>query len=611
MGVTENLGSWDAATNTPELVSGVGQTNGYYIVSVDGSTELDGESDWKVDDWVYFTGTAWKKIDNTEELGGSSENQTQAITYVSSIENFIPGSPLVATQFDLHLAQPLPFKGRLIYVSEEIYNTQLTQELLFSLPFGMVFEWSTVVSFYGSSVPGAGNPGIKMYVVYVPSLELGGGVLLPFSDVLFPIAEITAPIPQTLDEMSQLEDSSFYEKNFLQVEINNISVMDELRYLHSKSMVNNLYPSISTLNSDVATLQTDLAEVEDSLSNKLDKTGGTLTGPVTTQSHIFLYGGTSNNSLAAVSREAVQNMLTSYVRTVLAGDIAGNQKNISNLNRLGANEIGGVNLYSGTDVHASVLKTNTIKAPQSAPFVDTELTIKKADSDDPHQEMMKFFSYWAGNVADSRDHNGETASIIIRPYIRQGLGGVTTSYNLIQTNSRISMKAPINETGLLHFVTEGGLAAGGIYIDQTTNDVVYSNFCGSHPSQLITTEEIKLGSVMESLDEMCEWESVPEKRLPKAQLCLTEESSSVYGVFTGKDDDGDPIISAVGLSYCRIASGIVVKKGDLLVSNGDGCARVQSDDIIRSKTIGKVISATVAHTYEDGSYTVPVALYCG
>ena len=61
-------GTWNAATNTPTLVSGVGVKNTYYIVSTAGTTTLDGISTWGVGDWVIFNGTAWQRI-----LGGSAE----------------------------------------------------------------------------------------------------------------------------------------------------------------------------------------------------------------------------------------------------------------------------------------------------------------------------------------------------------------------------------------------------------------------------------------------------------------------------------------------------------------------------------------------------------
>ena len=40
----------------------------------------------------------------------------------------------------------------------------------------------------------------------------------------------------------------------------------------------------------------------------------------------------------------------------------------------------------------------------------------------------------------------------------------------------------------------------------------------------------------------------------------------------------------------------------------DGTAKPQGDDIVRSKTIAKVISVTKSHTYDDGSYLVPCVL---
>lgn len=68
LGVLEYLGLWNAATNTPTLTSSTGQRGGYYIVSVAGSTSLDGISDWNPGDWAIFNGTSWEKIDNTDKV---------------------------------------------------------------------------------------------------------------------------------------------------------------------------------------------------------------------------------------------------------------------------------------------------------------------------------------------------------------------------------------------------------------------------------------------------------------------------------------------------------------------------------------------------------------
>lgn len=58
-------GTWNASTNTPTLTSGVGTNGYYYIVSVAGTTNLDGITDWQVGDWVIFNGTSWQKLDQT------------------------------------------------------------------------------------------------------------------------------------------------------------------------------------------------------------------------------------------------------------------------------------------------------------------------------------------------------------------------------------------------------------------------------------------------------------------------------------------------------------------------------------------------------------------
>ena len=67
-GVLKYDGTWNASTNSPTLSSGSGTVGEYYIVSVAGSTNLDGITDWAVGDWAVFSDQAtdaWQKIDNT------------------------------------------------------------------------------------------------------------------------------------------------------------------------------------------------------------------------------------------------------------------------------------------------------------------------------------------------------------------------------------------------------------------------------------------------------------------------------------------------------------------------------------------------------------------
>jgi hypothetical protein len=72
-------GSWNALTNTPTLTSSVGTNGFYYVVSVAGTTNLNGITDWQVGDWAIFNGTAWQKIDQTN-LVSSVNGQTGAVS---------------------------------------------------------------------------------------------------------------------------------------------------------------------------------------------------------------------------------------------------------------------------------------------------------------------------------------------------------------------------------------------------------------------------------------------------------------------------------------------------------------------------------------------------
>jgi len=65
-GTLSYQGSWNASTNTPTLTSSVGTNGYYYIVSVAGTTNLNGITDWQPNDWAIFNGSVWEKIDNTD-----------------------------------------------------------------------------------------------------------------------------------------------------------------------------------------------------------------------------------------------------------------------------------------------------------------------------------------------------------------------------------------------------------------------------------------------------------------------------------------------------------------------------------------------------------------
>jgi hypothetical protein len=63
IGALNYKGTWDAATNNPTLVSSVGTQGDYYVVSVAGTTNLNGTTLWGVGDMAIFNGSIWQKAD--------------------------------------------------------------------------------------------------------------------------------------------------------------------------------------------------------------------------------------------------------------------------------------------------------------------------------------------------------------------------------------------------------------------------------------------------------------------------------------------------------------------------------------------------------------------
>jgi hypothetical protein len=83
-------GAWNASTNTPTLASGAGTAGFYYIVSVAGTTNLDGVTDWAVGDWAVFSGAVWQKLDQTNTVV-SVNGQTGAVN-LTQIANVAGGA---------------------------------------------------------------------------------------------------------------------------------------------------------------------------------------------------------------------------------------------------------------------------------------------------------------------------------------------------------------------------------------------------------------------------------------------------------------------------------------------------------------------------------------
>ena len=163
-------------------------------------------------------------------------------------------------------------------------------------------------------------------------------------------------------------------------------------------------------------------------------------------------------------------------------------------------------------------------------------------------------------------------------------------------------------------IIQDGTVEGTISVSGTT--VSYNGAHLSRWSQLpggTERTEILRGTVLSNIDEMCEWGEEDNEQLNRMKVSDVEGDPNVSGVFQAWDDDDDTYTddfycAMTGDFIIRISAGIPVHRGQLLMSAGDGTAKPQDDDIVRSKTIAKVTSNHVTCTYDDGSYCVPCVL---
>ena len=194
-----------------------------------------------------------------------------------------------------------------------------------------------------------------------------------------------------------------------------------------------------------------------------------------------------------------------------------------------------------------------------------------------------------------------------------GFASFSRNANIVQFINRNT-----SDGDLVGFLQDG-VGEGSISVSGTT--VSYNGGHLARWSQLPTKQRdpaLLKGTVLSNLDEMCEWldaegNPLPNEQLNRMKISDVEGDPNVAGVFVNWDNDDqanpyDMNIAMTGDMIIRIAQGIAVQKGMLLISAGDGTAKPQGDDIVRSKTIAKVTSNHVTCTYPDGSYCVPCVL---
>jgi hypothetical protein len=192
-----------------------------------------------------------------------------------------------------------------------------------------------------------------------------------------------------------------------------------------------------------------------------------------------------------------------------------------------------------------------------------------------------------------------------------GIGVLTSSGDLQLICNRLA-----SDGDLVEF-RQDNTAEGTISVSGTT--VSYNGGHLSRYAQTTTAKDdsIVKGTVLSNLDEMNVYtkdgQPVANEQLNKVKVSDTEGDANVAGVFVNWSHDEDHNVDEINMAMTgdmiiRIAQGTTVVRGDLLMSAGDGTAKPQGDDIVRSKTVAKVTSNHITCTYADGSYCVPCVL---
>lgn len=227
----------------------------------------------------------------------------------------------------------------------------------------------------------------------------------------------------------------------------------------------------------------------------------------------------------------------------------------------------------------------------------------------------------------------------------------------------------LGSDGTVVRIRQDGNTEGEIKVNGGT--VTYGAFMGAHKAQFVdhSKPDLLVGTVLETVDELATWKyasfnvgevtkyipyygskndgetdtitfesntynaTIKNYRDPMPEMtkhvCVkvsdTVGSKAVFGVFNcWQEEDvieresgnaeytwNDMDVASIGNYYIRMQSGQTPEVGDYVESAGDGTAKVQSDDILRSKTIAKITSTIKQKTYDDGSFLVTCTLHCG
>ena len=197
LGALNYKGTWNATTNTPTLASGVGTQGDYYVVSVAGTTNLDGITNWGVGDWAAFNGSVWQRVEGGAD--GNFDNLTAlgTSTLTGNVQ-IVTGDLTVSAGKVIGRAGT----GKTLFSSGDNYGTMGTAYSSADLVLGAFTEVdtaadntykSTIASSIGRSVIRIGNGTVGLYTASTTTTAVGSPVTLTAALTVNNVQDVTIP----------------------------------------------------------------------------------------------------------------------------------------------------------------------------------------------------------------------------------------------------------------------------------------------------------------------------------------------------------------------------------------------------------------------------------
>jgi hypothetical protein len=328
-------------------------------------------------------------------------------------------------------------------------------------------------------------------------------------------------------------------------------------------------------------------------SMRIDSSGNVGIGTTTTTQKLNVYGADANNNVASFTR-ASGSTLYAYVDTG------------ANVGFFTGSNGAGSGFYSNATSNTVQFNTNGTERARidSSGNMMVGVTSTATPGDNNNTTGLGLNANGRFYASAAADHNfNKTADGAVIAFRSEGttegtisISGTTTSYNGGHLSRWAQTTAPKDDT-LVKGTVLSNLDEMNVYVAPTT----------------YWTEEDELPEGVSVGDIKVATHPVDNEQLNKVKVSDVEGDANVAGVFVNWDHDEAHNVDEINMAMTgdmiiRIAQGTTVARGDLLMSAGNGTAKPQGDDIVRSKTVAKVTSTHVTCTYADGSFCVPCVL---